>query len=74
MDFFRVVYDKDYVCKMYFLIMCLKEKGIRGVEIIFVKWKCFFCGVWVSKILVKKIVLVLCSVYEIKYFEFENLY
>lgn len=54
--------------------MCLKEKGTRGAEIIFVKWKCFLHGAWVSKISAKKIVLALCSVYEIKYFESESLY
>lgn len=58
---------------MYFLIMYLREKGTRGVEIIFVKWKSFLHGAWVSKTSAKKIVLAF-SVSEIKYFESENLY
>lgn len=55
----------EYICKKCFLIMCLRER-YQGVEIIFVKWKCFLHGAWVSTISAKKIVLALRRVHEIK--------
>lgn len=73
LDLSRAACDKVCVCKKYFLILCLREKGTRGVGIIFVKWKCFLRGACVSKASAKKIVLAF-RVSEIKYFESENLY
>lgn len=39
-----------YVCDEYLLIMCLREKGVKGGEIIFVSRRYFFYFVYVSRI------------------------